>query len=247
MQKKEVNIFIPCCVDEFYPYIAFDLIALVEKLGFKANYNTEQTCCGRVLYDNGNWKEAKAVGEKFIEDFSGYSSIVTCSATCVGYVKNNLGKLFYNTSYHNSYKSLAERIMDISEFIHVSKPDCNIGAEFPFKVFLHNNCKSLNEYDVQEEVRFILDKVKGLHLVNEERCDFCCGYGSGLYMYNEPVSTFLTKRKIEKSLSLGAEYITSTDTTCLMQMDNYIRKNNLNIKTIHLVSLLMYSSKKDNE
>ncbi len=245
---KEVDVFIPCCVDEFCPQIGFDLIALIEKMGFKVNYNTEQTCCGRVLYDNGNWKEAKILGEKFIGDFAGNNFIVSCSATCLSYIKNNFSKLFYNTSYHNACKSMADRMLDISQFIHCQKNDCELGAEFPFKVFLHNNCKSLNEYDIQEEVRFILGKVKGLTLVNEKGCDFCCGYGSGLYLYNEPISTQLAKRKIEKALSLGAEYITSTDATCLMQLENYIRKQKIeNLKTIHLASLLMYSSQTSNE
>ncbi|MDO5760438.1 MAG: (Fe-S)-binding protein [Bacteroidota bacterium] len=240
---EEVDVFIPCCVDEFCPQIGFDLISLIEKMGAKVNYNTEQTCCGRVLYDNGNWKEAKRLGEKFLADFSGKNMIVGCSASCLGYIKNNFGKLFYNTSYHNNYKSLSERIMDVSQFILAQKSDCELGAEFPFRVFLHNNCKSLNEYDIQEEVRFILSKVKGLTLVNKEVCDFCCGYGAGLYMYNEPVSTQLAKKKVEKALSLNAEYITSTDATCLMQLENYIQKNEIpNLRTIHLASLLMYSS-----
>lgn len=241
---QEVDVFVPCCVDEFCPQIGFDLIALIEKMGFKVNYNVEQTCCGRVLYDNGNWKEAKPLGEKLISDFTGKNLIVGCSAACLSYIKNNLGKLFYNTSYHNAYKSMAGRMMDISQFIHAQHNDCELGAEFPFRVFIHNNCKSLNEYDIQEEVRYILNKVKGLTIVNKENCDFCCGYGAGLYLYNEPVSTQLAKIKVEKALSLNAEYITSTDATCLMQLDNYIKRNNItNIKTIHLASLLMYSSK----
>lgn len=244
---KDVDIFIPCCVDQCKPEIGFDLIALVESMGFNVHYNEEQTCCSKVLYDNGNWKEATEVGEKFLDTFSGYNTVVTCSSACVGYVKNHLANLFNNTSYHNSCKNLANRIMDISEFIHSFRPDCNLGAKFPHKVFLHNNCQSKNYYDVEEEVRLILGKVEGLTLVNDESCEFCCGYGASMHYYNPPVSNELARRKVEKAMSLGAEYITSTDTTCLMQLESYINKNNLEIKTIHLASLLMDSRKQQNE
>ncbi|MBR1770212.1 MAG: (Fe-S)-binding protein [Bacteroidales bacterium] len=247
MLKKEVNIFIPCCVDQFCPQVGFDMINLLRLMGFEPSYNREQTCCGRVLYDNGNWKEAKSVGEKFINDFSDNKTIVTCSVSCVAYIKNNFLNLFHNTSFHNSSKSLSERIMDISEFIHTNKTDCELGAEFPHKVFLHHNCHSLREYDLRAEVLLILSKVRGLTLVNDNNCEFCCGYGSGFYLYNEPVSQELAGLKVKKALSLGAEYITSTDASCLLQMEQYIKKNNLDIKTIHLVSLLMNSRNEVNE
>ena len=243
--KKEVDIFIPCSVDQFSPDVGFDLIELVESLGFTAIYNENQTCCGSVLYDNGNWEEAKEVSEKFINDFKGTNTVVGCSTSCVGYIKTKSVVLFHNTSNHNSHKSLSERIMDITEFIHCVRPDCDLGAEFPFKVFLHNNCRSLNEYNVEEETRLILQKVKGLTLVNDKGNNFCCGAGSMLEMYNKPVSDELAKRKIEYALSSGAEYITSTDCSCLLRLQNYIDKHGIDLKTIHIVSLLRYSSKRN--
>ena len=238
--NKEVDIFVPCCVDQFCPEIAWDLINLVESLSYKAYYNTNQTCCGRVLYENGNWKEAKRVGEKFIDDFDGTKIVVGCSTACIGYIKTQYPHLFYNSSYHNPAKSLCSRIMDISEFICNAKPDCNIGAEFPFKVFLHNNCHSLNEYNVEEETRLVLNNVKGLEIVNAIGKDFCCGFGGNLPIYNNVLSEELAREKVEYALECGAQYITSTDATCLMQLNNYIKAHKLDIKTIHLVSLLRY-------
>lgn len=238
--SNEVDVFVPCCVDQFYPQIAWDMIALIESLGYKAFYKENQTCCGRLLYDNGNWNIAKNLGEKFITDFKGTRTIVGCSTSCIGYIKNNYPKIFHNTSYHNPAKNLADRIMDISEFIHVVRPSCDIKAHFPFKVFLHNNCHSLNEYNVEQEVRFILSKVEGLQMVNPQGRDFCCGFGGNLSIYNKVVSQELARAKVEYALQCGAQYVTSTDATCLMHLDNYIRNNKLDLKTIHLVSLLRY-------
>jgi L-lactate dehydrogenase complex protein LldE len=39
-------------------------------------------------------------------------------------------------------------------------------------------------------------------------------------------------------MQTGADYIVSTDSSCLMHLDAYIKKQNLPIKTIHLVDIL---------
>ena len=103
-----VSIFIPCCIDQFTPQTGKNLISLLERLGHSVDYNPEQTCCGRLLYDNGNWTEAKEIGDKFINNFGIRNYIVGCSTSCIGYVKNNMGKLFFNTSNHNLYKKYSQ-------------------------------------------------------------------------------------------------------------------------------------------
>ncbi len=236
-----LNVFISCCIDQFSPSTAENLIRLLEGLGHSINYNEQQTCCGRALYDNGNWEQAKEIGEKFINDFMGMDYIVGCSTSCVGYIKNNFGKLFFNTMNHNHYKSLRDRVMDISEFLVSVEKKTELGAEFPFRVSLHSNCHSLNEYNVEEETKLLLRNVKGLELTNASTNGFCCGFGGTFSIYNEPVSTALAKKKIDAVLSEGAEYIVSNDMTCLLHLQSYIYKHKIDLKTIHLVDLLMYN------
>ena len=237
----KLNVFIPCCVDQFSPTTAANLIRLLEGLGHEVLYNESQTCCGRLLYDNGNWDSAKLVGEKFIDEFRSAEYIVSCSTACVGYIKNNFGKLFFNTANHNSYKSIREKVMDISEFLVSFMRKTDLGAEFPYKVSLHSNCRGLNEYNVEEETKLLLQNVKGLELTNNNTNHFCCGMGGTFSIYNEPVSTALAKKKIDAILEEGAEYIVSNDMSCLLHLQSYIDKHKIKLKTIHLVDLLMYN------
>ena len=48
----------------------------------------------------------------------------------------------------------------------------------------------------------------------------------------------MTEQKVENAMKTGAEYIVSTEASCLMSMDSYIRKQKLPIKTIHLADIL---------
>ena len=233
-----VDVFIPCCVDQFTPQTGVNLIKLLEKLGHNVTYNTEQTCCGRVLYDNGNWAEAKEIGEKFINEFNIRNYIVGCSTSCVGYIKNNMGKLFYNTSNHNLYKNINDKIIDITEFLVDITHTLDVGAYFPHKVSIHYNCHALNEYNLFEETKLILQNVKGLEIVSANTNNFCCGYGETFSLFYEPISMALAQKKIEQVLEEGAEYIVSSDQSCLLHLQTYIDKHNINLKTIHLVDLL---------
>lgn len=235
----EVDVFIPCSIDQFAPHCAENLVTLLQNLGHKVNYNSNQTCCGRVLYDNGNLAEAKEAGEKFIHDFSIRNYIVGCSLSCVGYVKNNMGKLFFNTSNHNLYKDINEKIVDIAEFLVDITHTLNVGAVFPHKVFLLNNCHSLTEYNLEEETKLLLENVKDLELVGTYDNQFCCGYAGMFTLFNEPVSLQLAKKKVEQAMASGAEYIVSGDASCLMHLQGYIDKHKLPLKTIHIVDLLM--------
>ena len=46
------------------------------------------------------------------------------------------------------------------------------------------------------------------------------------------------QEKVENALKTGAEYIVSTEASCLMNIEAYIKKQKLPIKTIHLADLL---------
>jgi L-lactate dehydrogenase complex protein LldE len=92
-----VQLFIPCFVDQLYPTVAFNMVKVLEKAGCTVSYNTNQTCCGQPAFNAGFWDSAKAVCSKFISDFSGSDYIVAPSASCVSFVRNWKAKLLTMT------------------------------------------------------------------------------------------------------------------------------------------------------
>src|ERR1700741_4698345 len=123
-----VQIFIPCFVDQLYPDTAFNMIKVLEKAGCSVSYNPSQTCCGQPAFNAGFWDEAKSVCTKFIKDFSGSEYIVAPSASCVGFVRNYYSKLFDNSSLHHDVADTGKRIFEFSEFlVNILKIE-NMGA-----------------------------------------------------------------------------------------------------------------------
>lgn len=233
-----VDAFIPCFIDQAFPDTAFNMIKLLEKLGVKVHYNSNQSCCGQMAFNSGFWDEAKAMGEKYIKDFSNNRPIVSPSASCSGMVKNHYSKLFHNSALHNEYKVIQKNTYEITDFIvNVLKKE-DIGAEFPHKVTYHESCASKREYGLTHEPRTLLNHVKGLELIEMNEPDTCCGFGGTFSVKFEGISTAMAEQKIDNALATKAEYIVSTDASCLMHLQGFIDKQKLPIKTIHIVDLL---------
>ena len=67
----QVQLFIPCFIDQLYPQVAFNTVKILEKAGCTVKYNTQQTCCGQPAFNAGFWGESKDVCTKFVQDFDG--------------------------------------------------------------------------------------------------------------------------------------------------------------------------------
>jgi L-lactate dehydrogenase complex protein LldE len=237
----EVDIFIPCFIDQFYPETGMNMVRLLEKSGVKVHYNKNQSCCGQIAFNSGFWNEAKTIGEKFIRDFSNNRFVVTPSASCAGMVRNYYDTLFYNTALHNEYRLLKKNIFEFSDFMVNKLHQIDLGAEFNHVVTYHDSCAALREYKLKDEPRMLLRKVKGIEIREMENTDECCGFGGTFAVKHEPISTAMAEQKVEHALATGAEYIVSTDASCLMHQEAFIKKHKLPVKTIHLIDLLAHN------
>ena len=235
----QVDVFIPCFIDQFYPETAESFVKVLEKAGCKVNYNPEQTCCGQPAFNSGYWKEARTVATKFLNDFEKADIIVAPSASCTAFIKNYYHKLFEeDKGLLERSEEMKTRVYEFSDFLVNHLQITDLGAEFKHKVTFHDSCAGLREYGVKEEPRELLSKVKGLELIEMDKLDTCCGFGGTFAAKFHHISTAMTEQKVENALETGAEYIVSTEASCLMNMEAYIRKQKLPIKTIHLADIL---------
>lgn len=233
-----VQIFIPCFVDQLYPDTAFNMVKVLEKAGCTVSYNTDQTCCGQPAFNAGFWGESKDVCTKFLKDFKGDEYIVSPSASCTGFIRNYYTKLFDNSSMHNDVKELGKRVYELSEFmVHVLQVQ-NVGAVLNGKATYHDSCAGLRECKIKTEPRKLLANVKGLELTELNDVETCCGFGGTFAVKFEPISIAMGEQKVENALATGAEYLISTDLSCLMHLDGYIKNKGYNLKAMHLADVL---------
>lgn len=235
----KVAAFIPCFIDQFYPETAFNFMKVLEKAGCTVNYNPEQTCCGQPAFNSGYWNDAKLLAKKWLDDFSGAELVISPSASCSGFIKNNYTKLFSDEKqYLDRLIGTNLQIFEFSDFLVNYLKKSDFGAVFNHRITFHDSCSGLREYGIKNEPRILLQHVNGLELVEMENTTTCCGFGGTFAAKFHHISTAMTEQKVENALKTGAEYIVSTEASCLMNMDAYIRKQKLPIKTIHLADVL---------
>ncbi len=214
------------------------MIKVLEKAGCTVSYNTSQTCCGQPAFNAGFWDEAKSVCSKFIKDFSGSDYIVAPSASCVGFVKNYYSKLFENSSQHHDVADIGRRIFEFSEFMLKILKVEDVGAKLNGKATYHDSCTGLRECKIKEEPRKLLSYVKGLELVEMNDVETCCGFGGTFAVKYEAISVAMGEQKVENALATGADYLISTDISCLMHLQGYINKKGYKLQTMHLADVL---------
>lgn len=234
----KVQLFIPCFVDQLFPETAFNMVKLLEKAACEVAYNPNQTCCGQPAFNAGFTNECRSVASKFVEDFDNADYIVSPSASCTGFVRNYLPKLFDNSATHNTATNLGKRMYEFTEFLTDILKIEKFGAVLQAKATYHDSCAALRECKIKTGPRKLLSHVKGLELIEMNDNETCCGFGGTFSVKFDAISTAMADQKLTNALSTGASHIISTDLSCLMQLDGIIKNKNLPIQTKHIADVL---------
>lgn len=234
----DVQIFIPCFIDQLFPTVGFNMVKVLEKAGCKVSYNANQTCCGQPAYNAGFWGESKDVCNKFLKDFAGSDYIVMPSASCTGFIRNYYPKVFENSTNLSDIKALGARTFELSDFLVNVLKITNLGARLKAKATYHDSCAALRECHIKKEPRILLENVDGLELIEMHDVETCCGFGGSFAVKFENISAAMADQKIANAKATGAEYIISTDVSCLMHINGYAQHQSLGISTLHLADVL---------
>jgi L-lactate dehydrogenase complex protein LldE len=233
-----VDLFFPCFIDQIYPETAFNTIKVLEKAGCKVNYNPAQTCCGQPAFNAGFWDQCKEVAEKFIQDFPNDRYVVSPSASCTGMVKNYYPEIFQDTVQVNQSKTLQKNIFELSDFLVNVLKVTDLGARLEGVATYHDACSALREMGIKQSPRTLLANVKGLELREMDETETCCGFGGTFSVKYEPIAVGMAEQKIIHAEKTQAEYLISTDVSCLMHIDGFLKKQKKNMKVMHIADVL---------
>jgi L-lactate dehydrogenase complex protein LldE len=153
-------------------------------------------------------------------------------------VRNYYEKFFDNSSFHHEVAGLGLRMYEFSEFMVKVMQAENLGAELPGKATYHDSCAGLRECRIKQEPRKLLSYVKGLELMEMNDVETCCGFGGTFAIKFEAISVAMGEQKVEHALATGADYLISTDHSCLMHLQGYINQKGYSLKTMHLADVL---------
>ena len=240
-----IGLLVPFYVDDFEQDVGVATLELLERLGLDGAYHSAQTCGGQPMTNTGCHAESAATEALFVRNFAPYDYVVGPSGSCVHQVRYNLDAIEQTTEV----KAVRAKTFELVEFLHdILKVDAFPWAEFPHKVALHNNCNTLRGLNIasMSELRQasfskpmdLLNKVRGIEFVHLARPDECCGFGGTFSVFEAGVSAKMGHDKVQDQRQSGAEYVTSSDSSCLMHQQGCADRAGIGVKHIHIAKIL---------
>ena len=237
-------LFIPCYVNQFYPGAAIATLQLLEKLGVDVVYPAGQTCCGQPMANSGFQHLTEETDELFVKNFSGFDYIVAPSASCVLHVKDHL----HSKVNPQAATEIRGKIFELVEFLTDVLKVEDLHARFPHRVGIHHSCHGLRGLRLSQMSELnappfskperLLNMVEGLELVTLDRSDDCCGFGGTFCVSEEAVSAKMGTDRVADHEKNGAEFITSSDLSCLMHLEGILNRKKSPVKILHIAEIL---------
>ena len=241
-----VALFVPCYMDQLQPRAGLAALEVLERHGVEVEYPEQQTCCGQPLANAGASREAGAVAAHFLRVFGGYDYVVCPSGSCTSMVRHHYAGLVPDAE---AAQRVSRSTFELCEFLVDVLGVRAVDAEFPHRVGLQPACHGLRELRLGSaselvtapfsKVRELLLSVRGLELVEPRRPDECCGFGGTFSVTEEGVSVQMGRDRLDDHERAGAEFLVSTDASCLLHLSGIARREGRRLRTLHVAEVLV--------
>ena len=198
-------------------------------------------CCGALHLHTGFHTDALARMRALIDAFAPFLSeldaVVINSAGCGSTMKEYGDLLADDPAYREKAQAFAAKVRDISEWlveIGLTPPAGRIDATVTY----HDACHLAHGQKIRQQPRQLLAQIPGLHLVEMDESDTCCG-SAGVYNVTEPeMARRLLDRKIANLRATGASIVATGNPGCLSWIRQGAQEARLNVRICHPIELL---------
>jgi L-lactate dehydrogenase complex protein LldE len=238
---ETISLFITCYNDTLFPETGKAVVAVLERLGHRVEFRSDQTCCGQMHYNTGYREGAAAAMRHFLDVYDGAALICAPSTSCVAMIRHHYPKMAADSgdaSLVARVDEIVPRVVEFSELLVDRFGITDVGAAFPHSVTFHCSCHALRMLGVYEQPKALLAAVRGLDFRPLPRLEECCGFGGTFSVKNAGVSTAMLADKTAAVLETGAEFVTATDNSCLMQIGGGLHRAGSPVRCLHLAEIL---------
>jgi len=237
----KVALFITCFNDTLFPATGRAVVEVLERLGHEVAFPDEQTCCGQMHANSGYQLEAVPLARRFVRVFADADVVVSPSASCVGMVREQYGRLAElsgDAALAADAEALIPRVYELTELLVDVLGVEDVGAVFPHRVTYHPTCHSLRALHLGDRPLRLLRAVRGLEYVALEEAPECCGFGGTFAVKNADTSMAMLSDKLRHVLDTRAEVCVAADNSCLMHIGGALRRQRAGVRTMHLAEVL---------
>jgi L-lactate dehydrogenase complex protein LldE len=236
-----IALFITCYTDLLFPATGRAVVTLLERLGHEVEFNPAQTCCGQMHYNTGYQRETLPMARKFVELYRDADLVCVPSGSCAAMIREHYPKLAAANNDRELLRAidtLSPRVFELTELLVQRLGLEDVGAYYPHRVTYHPSCHSLRLLRVGDAPLRLLQKVRGLDLVDLPAKEECCGFGGTFAIKNADTSAAMLAEKIRCVLDTDAEVCTASDNSCLMHIFGGLHRMRAGVRTVHIAEIL---------
>jgi L-lactate dehydrogenase complex protein LldE len=239
-----VGLLVTCLVDVMRPEIGFSTIKLLEAAGCKVVAPESQTCCGQPAYSAGNRDAARALAEKFLDEFEGFDYIVIPSGSCGGMVKTHYeDALAGHPQLLQRFALVKPRVYELTDFLSTVVKLQNLPTaqadSFTGKITYHDSCCGLRELGVQQQPRELLTQRAGVELTEMKDARACCGFGGSFAVKYGDISAAIVDEKCENIHNTHADAVVLGDLGCMLNIEGRLRRTgDHTTRVLHVAQVL---------
>ena len=227
-----------CLADMVAPSVARAARTVRERAGVEVVVPRRQTCCGQPGWSAGHPDQARPVARRALRAFAGDDPVVVPSGSCAAMVRHGYPELFAGRPEEDEARRMAERTVELSQFIVREGLDVGAPDGEGRSVTYHDSCHMLRILGERRSARAALEQVDGLELREMEGTEVCCGFG-GTFSVNFPeVSGRLGQEKARNAAATGADELIACDLSCLMHIAGRARRTGVPLRVRHLAEVL---------
>ena len=224
-----------------FPATGRAVVAVLERLGHTVEFRSAQTCCGQMHYNSGYQREALPLMRKFVDVFRDAEVVCAPSGSCVAMIRDHYEKMARSSgdaALADCVAQVVPRVYEFTELLVKRLGVEDVGAYYPHSVTYHPSCHSLRMLNVGDAPMRLLQRVRGMELIELADQDRCCGFGGTFAVKNADTSAAMLSAKVRCILDTGAEICTAGDNSCLMHIDGGLHRQRAGVRAIHIAEIL---------
>ena len=237
VEKKRVAMFSGCIMPLVFGPVNRATVNVLSKNGCKVDIPGAQGCCGALNVHSGERKAARDMARKNIDAFESADTVVVNAAGCSAMLKEYEELLEHDSRYYEKARAFASKVKDVNEFL-AALPLIPPKTGFKKRVTYQDSCHLAHAQRIKEAPRKLLSSIPGVEFSEMRNSDRCCG-AAGIYnIVNPDLSMQILDSKMRDVMEVDADFVTTANPGCMLQLDLGLRKNGHTTRSYHVVELL---------
>ncbi|MDA0986330.1 MAG: (Fe-S)-binding protein [Bacteroidetes bacterium] len=239
--KANYSVIFPygCIMNLVFSKTQNDTVEVLRHAGCNVIIPKNQSCCGSLHKHNGEIGDAKNLAKQNIILFNKYKFdyLIQNSSGCGAFMKE-YGNLFQDDDrFSETAITFSKKCKDFSEFlvgIKYNPPN----RELNQKITYHDACHLIHSQSISKEPRQLISLLNKNGYVELNEASWCCG-SAGIYNVTHTKDSLeILDRKMDNLINTQADIVITNNPGCLLQLEYGIKKRKLNMKAMHLATLL---------